>query len=75
MMGCCCFVTVLLLGDVEMLVYGVIFGVKRVHYIFFWLNKVGDEVVIGINVEDLINSTVEIICGETCEWEVEEIVW
>ena len=46
MMGCCCFVTVLLLGDVEMLVYGVIFGVKRVHYIFFWLNKVGDEVVI-----------------------------
>ena len=67
MMGCCCFVTVLLLGDVEMLVYGVIFGVKRVHYIFFWLNKVGDEVVIGINVEDLINSTVEIIFGETCE--------
>ena len=67
MMGCCCFVTVLLLGDVEMLVYGVIFGVKRVHYIFFWLNKVGDEVVIGINVKDLINSTVEIIFGETCE--------
>ena len=67
MMGCCCFVTVLLLGDVEMLVCGVIFGVKRVHYIFFWLYKVGDEVVIGINVKDLINSTVEIIFGETCE--------